>query len=69
MLQVVRHFLKLETASSMMSLFLASLAFETSGVNMLFDERLGIIAGSLISGLGGYLVLRATLPATAATNE
>ncbi|NNE61651.1 MAG: Na+/H+ antiporter NhaA [Woeseia sp.] len=49
-----------------MSLFLASLAFETSGVNLLFDERLGIIAGSLISGLAGYFILRAVLPTKAA---
>jgi len=45
-----------------MSLFIGSLAFEESGVNLLFDERLGIIVGSLISGLCGYLVLRLTLP-------
>jgi len=45
-----------------MSLFLGSLAFESSGVNLLFDDRLGIIAGSLLSGIGGYLVLRASLP-------
>ena len=44
-----------------MSLFLASLAFETSGINMLFDERLGIIVGSLISGVTGYFVLRKVL--------
>jgi NhaA family Na+:H+ antiporter len=46
-----------------MSLFIASLAFETSGRNMLFDERLGIIIGSLLSGITGYFVLRAALPA------
>lgn len=45
-----------------MSLFIGSLAFEETGVNMLFDERLGIILGSLISGAVGFLVLRATLP-------
>ena len=45
-----------------MSLFIASLAFEETGVNLLFDERLGIIAGSLLSGICGYLVLRVTLP-------
>jgi NhaA family Na+:H+ antiporter len=45
-----------------MSLFIASLAFESTGVNLLFDERLGIIGGSLISGICGYLVLRKTLP-------
>ncbi len=45
-----------------MSLFIGSLAFEATGVNLLFDERLGIIAGSLLSGACGYLVLRMTLP-------
>jgi len=45
-----------------MSLFIGSLAFEQTGVNLLFDERLGIIAGSILSGICGYLVLRMTLP-------
>ena len=45
-----------------MSLFIGSLAFEETGVNLLFDERLGIIAGSLLSGTCGYIVLRMTLP-------
>jgi NhaA family Na+:H+ antiporter len=45
-----------------MSLFISSLAFENRNAELLFDERLGIIAGSLLSGLGGYLVLRASLP-------
>jgi NhaA family Na+:H+ antiporter len=44
-----------------MSLFIGSLAFEETGVNLLFDERLGIILGSLISGIVGYLVLRRSL--------
>jgi NhaA family Na+:H+ antiporter len=44
-----------------MSLFIGSLAFEETGVNLLFDERLGIIAGSLVSGIVGYLVLRMSL--------
>ena len=46
-----------------MSLFIGSLAFEETGVNLLFDERLGIIVGSLVSGACGYLVVRASLPA------
>jgi len=46
-----------------MSLFIGSLAFEETGVNLLFDERLGIIVGSLVSGACGYLVLRASSPA------
>jgi NhaA family Na+:H+ antiporter len=41
-----------------MSLFIGSLAFEETGVNLLFDERLGIIIGSLLSGTLGYFVLR-----------
>lgn len=45
-----------------MSLFIGSLAFDPSSTGLLFDERLGIIAGSLASGLLGYLVLRASLP-------
>ena len=44
-----------------MSLFIGSLAFEGTGVNLLFDERLGIIMGSLASGLVGFLVLRMSL--------
>jgi len=45
-----------------MSLFIGSLAFEATGLNILFDERLGIIIGSLLSGILGYLVLRKSLP-------
>lgn len=32
-----------------MSLFIGSLAFEEAGVNFLFDERVGIIVGSVVS--------------------
>lgn len=47
-----------------MSLFVGSLAFENSvfDQDMIFDERLGIILGSLLSGIVGYLVLHLTLP-------
>lgn len=45
-----------------MSLFIGSLAFEETGVNLLFDERLGIVIGSLLSGLLGYLILKFSLP-------
>lgn len=45
-----------------MSLFIGSLAFESDDQNMLFDERLGILIGSLASGLFGYLVLARSLP-------
>ena len=44
-----------------MSLFIGSLAFEETGVNLIFDERLGIILGSLASGILGYFILRASL--------
>lgn len=45
-----------------MSLFIGSLAFEETGVDLLFDERLGIILGSVFSGILGYTLLRITLP-------
>ena len=47
-----------------MSLFVGSLAFENTIINpdMVFDERLGIILGSLLSGIMGYIVLHLTLP-------
>ena len=48
-----------------MSLFVGSLAFEETGVNLLFDERLGIILGSLASGILGYVLLRISLRAHA----
>jgi NhaA family Na+:H+ antiporter len=41
-----------------MSMFIGSLAFEGSGAVIIFDERLGIIIGSLMSGILGYFVLR-----------
>lgn len=44
-----------------MSLFIGSLAFEETGVNLIFDERLGIILGSLVSGILGYFILHASL--------
>ena len=44
-----------------MSLFIGSLAFEDGVAISLFDERLGIMIGSLASGLVGYFVLSATL--------
>ncbi|ETR73385.1 MAG: Na(+)/H(+) antiporter nhaA [Candidatus Magnetoglobus multicellularis str. Araruama] len=41
-----------------MSLFVGSLAFEETCVNMIYDERLGILFGSITSGILGYFVLR-----------
>ncbi len=47
-----------------MSLFIGSLAFENqmSDASVLFDERLGIILGSLLSGILAYAVLSLSLP-------
>ena len=45
-----------------MSLFIGSLAFADIDTYGLFDERLGIMAGSLLSGVLGYIVLRNSLP-------
>ncbi len=44
-----------------MSLFIGSLAFEQSGVDVFFDERVGILLGSVLSGVVGYFVLRKSL--------
>ena len=44
-----------------MSLFIGSLAFEATGVNLVLAVRLGILVGSLVSGVVGYLVLRRSL--------
>jgi NhaA family Na+:H+ antiporter len=47
-----------------MSLFIGSLAFESTATDIreLYDERLGIILGSLISGVVGFVVLLRVLP-------
>lgn len=44
-----------------MSLFIGSLAFDASSVDRLFDERLGILIGSLLSGVVGYLILKVAI--------
>ncbi|WP_448213364.1 Na+/H+ antiporter NhaA [Colwellia sp. MEBiC06753] len=41
-----------------MSLFIGSLAFEQTGVNLVYQDRLGIIVGSVISGVLGYFVIK-----------
>jgi NhaA family Na+:H+ antiporter len=46
-----------------MSLFIGALAFAEGGAGYARVDRLGIIAGSLISGIVGYVVLRAASPA------
>ena len=52
-----------------MSLFIGSLAFAEIDTYGLFDERLGIMAGSLLSGVLGYNVLRNCLPPTEKKTE
>ena len=41
-----------------MSLFISSLAFEQGGPDFAIDDRLGILIGSILSGVSGYLILR-----------
>jgi NhaA family Na+:H+ antiporter len=42
-----------------MSLFISSLAFEQGGgPDFAVDDRLGILAGSVLAGVSGYFVLR-----------
>lgn len=40
-----------------MSLFISSLAFEQGGTDYIIHDRLGILLGSLLSGVFGYLIL------------
>jgi len=51
-----------------MSLFIGSLAFDQT-VNTVFDERLGIVAGSLFSGILGYFILKKSLPETSSNSK
>jgi len=44
-----------------MSLFIGSLAFEETEVNLVFDDRLGILLGSFVSGIVGYMILHLSL--------
>jgi len=50
-----------------MSLFVGSLAFESTATDIqeMFDERLGIIIGSVMSGVLGFFVLSRLLPSQA----
>jgi Na+:H+ antiporter, NhaA family len=49
-----------------MSLFIASLAFQAGGSHALGTDRLGILIGSLLSAVLGYLVLRVCRPVVSA---
>jgi NhaA family Na+:H+ antiporter len=44
-----------------MSLFVGSLAFEQDAASPLFQDRLGIVVGSLISGISGYLLINSAV--------
>jgi NhaA family Na+:H+ antiporter len=56
-----------------MSLFIGSLAFDASREGALytvaFDERLGIIIGSIAAGLLGYLLIKRALPSPVAQSD
>lgn len=45
-----------------MSLFIGSLAFEHGGFSQAAALRIGVITGSVASGIGGWLVLHLSLP-------
>ena len=45
-----------------MSLFIGSLAFNQTMEQLVFDERFGIVFGSLVSGVVGAFILHKTLP-------
>lgn len=45
-----------------MSLFLGTLAFEHTGGDLGVPSRLGVLAGSTVSAIAGYLFLRGALP-------
>jgi Na+:H+ antiporter, NhaA family len=47
-----------------MSLFISSLAFEPGSLGASVDERIGILAGSFLSAIIGYVVLRRSLQDT-----
>jgi Na+:H+ antiporter, NhaA family len=44
-----------------MSLFIGSLAFETTGSNILVDERLGILIASFSSAIIGFIIIKLSL--------
>lgn len=51
-----------------MSLFIGALAFEELQRPALFDERIGVLLGSLLSAIAGYVVLWLTLKKIPPTN-
>lgn len=49
-----------------MSLFIGSLAFEQDGIDYAVAVRLGVLGGSLVAAVTGYLLLRRVLTHPAA---
>ena len=47
-----------------MSLFIGSLAFDATSSAVIVTDRLGILVGSLLSAVFGYIALEAVLPRT-----
>ena len=45
-----------------LSLFIAGLAFEHGGGDYFSGDRLGILLGSILSAVAGYLLLHLSLP-------
>lgn len=45
-----------------MSLFISSLAFEQIGTELAIDDRIGILVGSLLAGVTGYIILNYAFP-------
>jgi NhaA family Na+:H+ antiporter len=52
-----------------MSLFIAGLAFEHGNGHNFAGDRLGIIVGSVVSAIVGFLILKLTLPSNEASEE
>ena len=52
-----------------MSLFISSLAFGQTGTALAIDGRLGILVGSLLAGVSGYIILRYALPNEGSTRS
>lgn len=51
------------------SLFIASLSYGEAFPNLLTDAKIGIVAGSLLSGVVGYILLKMFLPKDKIENE
>jgi NhaA family Na+:H+ antiporter len=52
-----------------MSLFISSLAFEQIGTGLAIDDRLGILVGSLLAGVTGYVILNYAFPKKSGINS